>query len=264
MIVHQDITKYIIESGEEFKDTIDNSHRQMMLFDSDDESFFEWLAFKEKNGISLNHYCEQRKLLEWSFYSLIHSLSHYKVLTNKETNNFANWGGQNGLISIVEYYLDNAVFRIHAILERIYSFCDIWFELGLSKEDGRLYNSDKLFKESIINNNQIWKASKILKELQIVRAKYKNGVEKFRHDLTHNLDPREYQIEYDKINLHVSIPKPTYKTDFESINEVNDIIKSLFFLRKLQAEELSKNMSKNNVKNIDMMDYYTMRDSPLF
>ena len=266
MLIHQSIEKYIIESEKKFEEVINESHQVKMLFDFDDESFFEWLAINEKKGLCLNHYREQRKLLEWSFYSLIHADSHLKIFETTKESDFKFWGRSMGMISMVEYYVDNSIFRIHSTLERVYSFCDIWFELGLSKEDGRLFNTDRMFKEEFINNHPNWKASKILTNLTKIRSKYKNEIEDLRHNLTHNFDPREVKVEYDKVNLHISIPSPTFKTDEKLISKIKELLRELYFLRTLEADELSKDMESNKVRIITMndMEYFTMRDSPLF
>jgi hypothetical protein len=193
MIAFQNLTtKEISESYaqifEQMKDIIDESHRPLIFFDHLDESFFEWFAINEKHGDAFNHYKDQRELLDWSVYSLTQA---YAFLTRKQPQTYI-WCSPSGNLPrvVIAYYLDNALYRIFAVIERAYSFSDYWFNLGFTNPDtGRLFHTNRLFDEQVLNNHPLWRDSKLYMALSELRKshEYEENIQRLRHDITHNL-----------------------------------------------------------------------------
>jgi hypothetical protein len=38
-------------------------YREKLLYDTDDDSFFNWIAMSKKHGMALNHYIDSQELL---------------------------------------------------------------------------------------------------------------------------------------------------------------------------------------------------------
>lgn len=266
-LITQEISEAYAQIFEQIKGIMDESHRPTIFFDCFDESFFEWLALDEKHGNAFNHYKDQRELLDWSVYSLTQA---YAILAKKQPRTYI-WHSPSDISPrvAIAYYLDNALYRIFAAIERTYSFCDYWFELGLTNHDtGKLFHAERLFKEQVLNNHPAWRNSNLYTALEELRnsPEYEENIQRLRHDITHNLDPREYCIRYDKEQSLVEVANPNLSINKELLDQIKKILERLYKIRVLEAKELAQNMEQNGVYRITPKDqeYWSASDWPLF
>lgn len=268
MIVLQSLTSEEIQRAFQYiEDAIDLSHRSIILFDYLDESFFWWFAVDEKHGNAFNHYKDQRELLDWSVHSLAQA---YAFLDRQESDTYV-WYAPifNAPRTVTAYYLDNALYRMFAALERAYSFCDYWYSLGFTEVNtGRLFKPHRLFEAQTTSHHPEWANSELLSALRDIRdsTEYRECIQQLRHDITHNLDPREYVVRYDQAQSLVEVADPAVPVDKALIDRAKKLLGDLFKVRCLEAYELARSMEKYCVRRITPadMDYWTDGDSPLF
>jgi hypothetical protein len=268
MIVFQGLTPEEIQRAFQYiEDAIDLSHRSTILFDYLDESFFWWFAVDEKHGNAFNHYKDQRELLDWSVHSLTQA---YAFLDRQEADTYV-WYAPifNAPRTVTTYYLDNTLYRIFAALERAYSFCDYWFNLGFTEANtGKLFRPYRLFEAQTTSRHPEWANSELFLALRDVResAEYGECIQQLRHEITHNLDPREYVVRYDQAQSLVEIAEPAVPVDKVLIGRAKKLLGDLFKIRGLEAQEIAQSMEKYGVRKITPadMDYWTDADSPLF
>jgi hypothetical protein len=259
--------KFTTNAFETVKVAIDESHRSSMLFDYLDDSFFRWISLNEKNGQALNYYKDQRDLLEWSFVSLVYAYGYYYQIPSESID---LWVYSDPEKYAVKYYLDNFILRIYAILERVYKFCDMWFELGLAEKSGRLYHTENLFdinKMKEASKNIAWTKSNLFSELTELRESYNyKAIKLIRNDLTHNLDQRNSAIKYNKSNETIEALGPDISIGMSSLDQAKSVLKCLYRVRALEANVLSEDLDNNNVRRIlpSDQDYWIDSDSPLF
>ncbi len=247
----------------EVQNVIDMSHREQIFFDYLDESFFLWLAIDEKHGKAFNFYKDQRELLDWSVYSLTQAIGFLK----RKGANFYSWMYSNSPRLATNYYLDNALFRMYATMERIYSFCNCWYDLNFEDSFGKLYEPKKLFKSKTIDENDGWANSDLLKILNKIRCSFEfnNCFKYLRHNIMHNLDPREYFINYNKQESIVEVKEPDESLN-AYLNQSKKLLENIYKVRVLEAIELANSMSSHGVRKYTPadQDYWIDMDSPLF
>lgn len=236
-------------------------YREKLLYDTDDDSFFNWIAMSKKHGMALNHYIDSQELLRMIQFSLFKAYElHYEV----EPRYIKTWDNIHEEENIIRYYLDNALVRIEACLERFYSFSDIWFEINLSKLDGKLHHPTRILN---INNGE-WDNSNIKEKLNtlINTNNYKFLIKEIRNDFIHNLDSRKVHIVYNDKEERIERLTPNKPMNEDILQKTLDLAIDLHKIREQISLELSKSMNKFNVKRITQadMEYWTMIDSPLF
>lgn len=257
----------LFDAFEITKEAIDESHRSSMLFDYLDDSFFQWIALNEKNGLAFNYYKDQRDLIEWSLASLAYAYGYHNQMVSESID---TWVYSDLQKYAAKYYLDNSIFRIYAILERIYKFCDTWFELKLENKNRELHHSKRLFDETMMKGTSegiVWIDSVLFSELKELRASDNyNAIRQIRNDLAHNQDQRNCAIKYNKSNMTIELLGPDINIDTNLLDKTKYLIKDLYKIRVLEANALSEDMDKNRVRRILPydQDYWTDSDNPLF
>jgi len=237
------------------------NYREKLLYDTDDDSFFNWIAISKKHGMALNHYIDSQELLRTIQFSLFKAYElHYEV----EPRYIKTWDNLHEEENIIRYYLDNALVRIEACLERFYSFSDIWFEINLSKSDGKLHHPTQILNFS----NVEWDNSNIKEMLKALTNsnQYKFLIKEIRNDFIHNLDSRKVHIVYNEEEERIERLSPNKPMNEDMIQNILELAIDLYKIREQIALELSTSMNKFNVKKITQndMEYWTMSDSPLF
>ncbi len=132
-------------------------HREQMLFDYDDESFFVWLAADQKHGSALNRYKDSQEILRWAEFSVFKAM---EIALWRNPDWVRAWDYENDFEKQICYYVDNALFRCYACLERFFAFADIWFTLGLSRPNGKLFQPERMFTTCTSTNTE-WSRSEV-------------------------------------------------------------------------------------------------------
>lgn len=95
------------------------------------------------------------------------------------------------------YYLENALFRMYAFLERTYMFANVYYRLAIEPKE--MVSGDALFKKGLLDAQAAWANSDLLRLLRALRGRdtYQFCVKKLRHALTHVEDPLDWSVGYD-------------------------------------------------------------------